>query len=110
MAEVVVGLRRRIQAGLRQRATRLRERMAALALGFSRRVPPARMSVLMPVVNTADPEMDRLCLEAVEWVRAAIDCPMAEVSARVARGPRWPERWPGEHYRLLAASPSQNRG
>jgi predicted O-methyltransferase YrrM len=56
----------------------------------------------MPVAKAADPETERICQEAVEWVRAAFDCPMTAVSARIARGPRWPDVWPGEHYRLLA--------
>jgi predicted O-methyltransferase YrrM len=34
---------------------------------------------------------------------------LSEVSRRIVRGPKWPDTWPGEHYRLLAALVSELR-
>ena len=92
----------RLRAGSLRRITALRERLAAMALGFARQVPPAHISVFLPVEKATDAELERLCLEAADWIRAAAACSMDAVSRRVVSGPRWPEVWPGEHYRLLA--------
>ncbi|MCC6212800.1 MAG: methyltransferase [Burkholderiales bacterium] len=85
-----------------RRLAGLRERIAALALGFGRQVPPGRVSAFLPLTQATDAELERLCLEAAGWIRAAASVSMRELSARVVSGPRWPDIWPGEHYRLLA--------
>lgn len=42
-------------------------------------------------------------LLALEAARRALDVDLAPISRRIPAGPRWPDLWPGEHYRLLAA-------
>jgi predicted O-methyltransferase YrrM len=40
---------------------------------------------------------------AADLIRLAQDTDLRDVSARMAAPPHWPDQWPGEHYRLLAA-------
>ncbi len=44
-----------------------------------------------------------LVLLALEAARRALDVDLTPISTRIPMGPRWPDLWPGEHYRLLAA-------
>jgi predicted O-methyltransferase YrrM len=46
---------------------------------------------------------DRLLDVAQQAIAAARHISMDAVSDRIRQGPRWPDVWPGEHYRLLAA-------
>jgi hypothetical protein len=39
---------------------------------------------------------------ALDVVRRTLDVDVSEVSRRMKSTPRWPDVWPGEHYRLLA--------
>lgn len=41
-----------------------------------------------------------LSLRAIEAARTE---DLSEISLRIESGPRWPDRWPGEHYQLLSA-------
>lgn len=45
----------------------------------------------------------RLIALAAEVIQQAVVISLEEISARLAIGPFYPEIWPGEHYRLLAA-------
>src|SRR4051812_5531307 len=46
---------------------------------------------------------ERLLDLAERVIPAARRVSMGTVSDRIASGPKWPEVWPGEHYKLLAA-------
>jgi predicted O-methyltransferase YrrM len=74
------------------------------------RVPPrprvdARHGELS-MIYSADDETrpsERLIDIALEAVAAARQITLEDVSARMPEPPYWPDVWPGEHYRLLAA-------
>jgi predicted O-methyltransferase YrrM len=90
---------------------RIRNRLAATREKLLRLVypPPAgcedgRYSMILPVHND-DPLsipseylMD-VSLSAIGHARSAA---LDDVTARMKSAPRWPEYWPGEHYKLLA--------
>lgn len=68
--------------------------------------PPATVrhseySMLFSADDDVGPS-ERLLELALEAVQAARKIDLSAVSARVADGPRFPDVWPGEHYRLLA--------
>jgi predicted O-methyltransferase YrrM len=46
---------------------------------------------------------DRLLDIAELAIKAAREVSMEPVSSRITSGQRWPDIWPGEHYKLLAA-------
>ena len=90
---------------------RIRNRAASMRESFVRLVhsPPAgcadgRYSMVLPVheddpASAPSPELLDACLAAIAAARRT---DLADVSARMKAGPRWPDYWPGEHYRLLA--------
>lgn len=49
--------------------------------------------------SQATPEVIRMALDVV---RRTLEVDVSAVSARMKTEPRWPDTWPGEHYRLLA--------
>ena len=49
--------------------------------------------------SQATPEVIRMALDVV---RRTLEVDVSAVSARMKAEPRWPDTWPGEHYRLLA--------
>ena len=88
--------------GLMQRlVARARRELAGIALPNPR--PDARglMSMLYPD-DGGRPNARLLDLACACVPRAARE-DLSEISRRIAHGPKWPDIWPGEHYRLLAA-------
>jgi predicted O-methyltransferase YrrM len=49
--------------------------------------------------GSATPELMDVALGAINAARTA---DLSDISARVVSGPRYPDVWPGEHYKLLA--------
>lgn len=82
-ARVVPAIGRRVNLGVRARHVEL----SALASMDDEPVGPS----------------DRLLDLAEAAIRCARTVSMEAVSSRINDGPRWPDVWPGEHYKLLAA-------
>lgn len=61
-----------------------------------------RTYVSSPDDQPGSPTREMILL-ALEVARRALDLDLAPISHRISVGPRWPDLWPGEHYRLLAA-------
>ena len=60
-------------------------------------------SVLFSPEDDAAQPSDHLIDVAVEAIKLAQRTELKDVSARMPAPPYWPDQWPGEHYRLLAA-------
>jgi len=70
--------------------------------------PPVRARhVKRTFVSSPDDDPGRPTREVIETaldvVRQTLDLDLSDVSRRMRSAPRWPDVWPGEHYRLLAA-------
>ena len=61
----------------------------------------AERSMIFSADDEARPS-DRLLDVALAAAAAAREIPLTDLGARLDSEPRWPEVWPGEHYRLLA--------
>ncbi|MDP2829678.1 MAG: hypothetical protein Q8O37_13865 [Sulfuricellaceae bacterium] len=71
-------------------------------------IPDSQLSLIHPFTSSDKPQpansntnflMD-LVLGAANDAR---EIDLVDVSARIRQGPKWPNIWPGEHYKLLAA-------
>lgn len=60
-----------------------------------------RTFVFSPDDDPSRPSAE-VILFALDAVRRAMDIDLSAVSSRMKAGPRWPDVWPGEHYKLLA--------
>ena len=82
----------------------LRQRLAGLILpfpaGFSDAHTRAQYSLLFP--DDHGPPSDRLIDLALQAIQHARREDLSSIAARMTSTPRWPEIWPGEHYKLLA--------
>lgn len=79
---------------------RMRRELAQATLGVPRRDQAGLFSMLYPDMGRPNERLLDLMRDVVP-LAAAED--LSEISARITSGPRWPDVWPGEHYRLLAA-------
>lgn len=95
--------------------TSLRQKLALRAyrarLALARKVLPgcdlpedSLLSLLVPASPPRGSAEDRmrildLSLQAIHLAR---EIDMGSISALIKQGPKWPDIWPGEHYRLLA--------
>jgi len=69
--------------------------------------PPVKARhVKRTFVSSPDDEKFRPSREVIEMIldvtRRTMDLDLDDVSRRMKSSPRWPDVWPGEHYRLLA--------
>jgi predicted O-methyltransferase YrrM len=63
-------------------------------------VSSARLSLLIDDDHGAPTDrLIDLCFEAARFAHVEN---LSDVSGRITDGPRWPDVWPGEHYRFLA--------
>lgn len=62
--------------------------------------PNAQLSMIYP--NGGSPPTPRLFDLAMDSTKLARTEDLSAISARMATTPRWPDLWPGEHYKLLA--------
>lgn len=60
------------------------------------------MSMIVPRQGANDDAEIQLCRQSMDWVSAAFSVDLKSVADRTRGSPRFPEVWPGEHYRLLA--------
>jgi predicted O-methyltransferase YrrM len=63
-------------------------------------VPDSRLSLLY--YDDHGPPNDRLLDLSFQAIQYARREDLSAISSRMAVGPRWPDLWPGEHYKLLA--------
>ncbi len=63
----------------------------------------AEVSAIASLDDEPAQPSDRLLDIAEQAIPVARRMSMAAVSARIPSGPKWPDVWPGEHYKLLAA-------
>ena len=81
-------------------ADRLRQMTSSVLVGNPTAVPHAQPSMIL--YDDHGPPTDRLLDLALAAVSAARTEDMRGISARMPAQPRWPDIWPGEHYKLLA--------
>lgn len=92
-----------VEPGFEAMGNRLRSRLATLLTRVLAPNPTGDRAARHSMIHAGpDAPSDRLLDLALEAVRAARTEDLSAVVARIRSGPRWPEIWPGEHYRLLA--------
>jgi predicted O-methyltransferase YrrM len=89
---------------IRGRAARVRETLVRLLYAPPPGCEDGRYSMILPVQDDAasshaTPQLIDAALAAIAQARRVS---LDDVSARMHAGPRWPQFWPGEHYKLLA--------
>ena len=77
---------------------------------FSR--PPVKARhVKRTFVSSPDDEVSRPTRKLIEMIlkvaSRTLDVDVSDISQRMTTTPRWPDVWPGEHYRLLAGCVAQ---
>lgn len=63
----------------------------------------AEYSMILSADDDSGKPTPQLIHTAIDAVRYAMHADLSEISARMPRPPYYPEVWPGEHYKLLAA-------
>jgi predicted O-methyltransferase YrrM len=80
----------------------LRRRLLRDLLPFPVSARHIEYSLLVSLDDEPAQPSQRLLDISLRGVEAARTVDLAGISDRVVRGPRYPDVWPGEHYRLLA--------
>lgn len=65
-----------------------------------------RTMIFSPDDDYSQPSVELIDL-SLRAIKRAIDIELKNVSSRMNKPPYWPDNWPGEHYRLLAAFVSE---
>jgi predicted O-methyltransferase YrrM len=89
-----------VRAPLREHIRRFRYRYGPLP-PVRIRARQAERSLILSADDDSRPS-PRLLSLALAAVGAAHETDLGELSSRLDGPPRWPDLWPGEHYRLLA--------
>lgn len=73
----------------------------------SKELPVKARHVELSLILSADDDISRpsqsLLALSIEAISKAREITLEDISSRVLAGPRYPDVWPGEHYKLLAA-------
>jgi predicted O-methyltransferase YrrM len=82
------------------------DRLKAKALRWAKPLPFYARHIEYSTISSIDDESGRANRRLIEVstaaIQAAAEIDLSDVSARIRSGPRYPDVWPGEHYRLLA--------
>ena len=80
----------------------IRGALSRVVLPFPVKARHAEYSLVISSDDETKPS-DRLLDVGLAAAQRARSVDLSQVSARMRTEPRWPDLWPGEHYRLLAA-------
>ena len=78
-------------------------RLRALLSGSKVKARHIKRTLIMSPDDDVSQPTPHLIDIVLQAARTAMDTDLPEVSARISTPPYWPDYWPGEHYRLLAA-------
>jgi predicted O-methyltransferase YrrM len=98
----------RISSRIKSLAHRAAIRLARACLPRVDRISDEQFSLISPVADLEQQSKQRSCVMqllglALDAAHGAMQIDLSDVSARIRRGPKWPDIWPGEHYKFLAA-------
>lgn len=63
----------------------------------------AEYSMLFSMDDEKSKWNEPLFRESLDYIREANDIDLSSISQKIKTGPKYPDVWPGEHYKLLAA-------
>lgn len=87
---------------MQRRLALVRERIVKWVLPPPRGCEDGLYSMILPVNGNESNASEYLMDVALSAIDKARRVTLSDVTSRMKCPPRWPEYWPGEHYRLLA--------
>jgi predicted O-methyltransferase YrrM len=73
-------------------------------------IPKAQISLIYPACqdgsgsgSTTSAQFANLLGISLDAAKSAAEIDLEDVCSRILNGPKWPDIWPGEHYKLLSA-------